>query len=273
MSTRTRLAAALLTASTGWAVIGDTAQAAPPANDTFAGRTPVVYGFSETIDTTEATTDADDAELNTFCGAPATDASVWYTFTAPADGGLVIDVSASDYSAGVLVGVGEPGTLELVTCGPGTVGLGVVAGVTYQILAIDDQLDGAGNGGMLTISFNPVPPPPTVELTVDPTGRVNNKTGTALISGTYTCTDADFLEVFGDTRQQVGRFLIIGFFSFFDEGTCDGTPQRWTAEVFSDNGKFSGGKSMTIAFAFGCGPFQCAESFVEQTVHLRGGGK
>jgi hypothetical protein len=32
-----------------------------------------------------------------------------------------------------------------------------------------------------------------------------------------------------------------------------------------------GGKAMTVTFAFSCGPFECAEDFVEQTVRLRGG--
>jgi hypothetical protein len=52
------------------------ALAAPPSNDTFASATLVDFGFSEVLDTTEATTDGDDAQLNASCGAPATDASV-----------------------------------------------------------------------------------------------------------------------------------------------------------------------------------------------------
>lgn len=134
------------------------AAAAPPSNDSFGGATVASLGFSEQLDTTEATTDADDAQLNAFCGAPATDASVWYAFTAAADGGVVIDVSQSDYAAGVLVGVGTQGNLDLLTCGPGTVGLATTAGTTYYVLAIDDQSDGAGNGGTLNISFNATPP-------------------------------------------------------------------------------------------------------------------
>src|SRR5919106_206305 len=130
----------------------DVAPAAVPSNDLFLGATVVTVPFSDTLDTTEATTDADDAELNASCGAPATDASVWYAFTAAADGGVVVDVSQSDYTAGVLVGVGTQGSLETVDCGPGTVGFTATAGTTYYILAIDDQEDGGGNGGTLQIS-------------------------------------------------------------------------------------------------------------------------
>jgi hypothetical protein len=248
------------------------AVAAPPSNDTIGGATAVSLGFSQELDTTEATTDADDAQLNANCGAPATDASVWYSFTAAADGGVVVDVSQSDYSAGVLVGVGSPGSLEIVTCGPGTVGFTAEAGTTYYILAIDDQGDGGGNGGTLRISITEAPPPPTVEITVDPVGRVNGQTGEAFLTGTYTCTNADFIDVFGEARQTIGvRATVVGFFGFFDVGTCDGTAHTWSATVFPDNGKFAGGKTMTVTFAFACGAFECADGYVEQTVKLRGG--
>ena len=84
--------------------------AAPPSNDDFAGRT-VIAGlpYNETLDTSEATSEASDAELNTVCGAPALDASVWYEFTPAADVNVLVDVSASDYSAGVFVATSSPG--------------------------------------------------------------------------------------------------------------------------------------------------------------------
>src|SRR5687767_8889813 len=112
------------------------ALAAPPANDTFTGATLVSVGFSEVLDTTEATTDSDDAQLNTICGAPATDASVWYALEGT-DIGVIVDVSQSDYSAGVAVGVGTQGNLQLVTCGPGAVVFFAAAGETYYVLAFD----------------------------------------------------------------------------------------------------------------------------------------
>ena len=50
-----------------------------PTNDTVAGATPIsALPFTATLDTTQATTDATDASLNANCGAPATEASVWY---------------------------------------------------------------------------------------------------------------------------------------------------------------------------------------------------
>jgi hypothetical protein len=250
---------------------GPAALAAAPTNDTFGGATPVGIPFTQTLDTTDATTDADDTQLNANCGAPATDASVWYSITSASDTGVVVDVSQSSYSAGVLVGMGSQGSLELVACGPVTVAFFATGGTTYYVLAIDDQSDGSGNGGTLRISFNAAPPPPTVSISVNRTGFVNARTGVATLSGSYTCTNGDFIQVNGEADQSVGRFIVSGQFFFFDVGTCDGAPHAWVADVVSFNGKFAGGKTMTVTFAFACGPFECSDGFVTQTVLLKGG--
>ena len=248
------------------------ALAAAPANDLYPGRLPIAIGDSFTVDTTQATTDADDDELNTICGAPAMDASVWYELTAAADGFIVVDVLASSYSAGVFVATGSPGSFEVQACAPGGAIFEAVAGTTYAILAIDDQTDGGGNGGTLEIQVAEAPPPPEITLTVDRTGRFNSRTGSATISGTVTCTGGpvDFSVIDVSVRQAVGRVFIDGFGSI--EGfTCDGTTQRWSAEVFGVNGIFKGGKALTVSFAFACGTFLCGEGFVERVVQLKGG--
>jgi hypothetical protein len=270
MKTIIKLLAVLALALSALGVSAPAALAAPPTNDTFANAAPVALGFSEVLDTTEATTDVDDAQLNASCGAPATDASVWYALEG-SDTQVVVDVSQSSYSAGVLVGEGSQGDLQTVACGPGAVAFFAAAGTTYYVLAIDAQFDGSGNGGSLSISFNEIPPPPTVEIALNRFGQVNAHTGIATISGTYTCTNGDFLEVFVNARQNVGRFSIFGSGFFFDFDTCDGVPHAWAADVFPQDGKFAGGKTMTVAFWFSCGPFQCADGFVEQTIQLRGG--
>lgn len=266
----TRLAVAIVLALGTLGLSAPAAQAAAPGNDVFSGATTATLGFSEVLDTTEATTDADDAQLNASCGAPATDASVWYAFTAASDGGVVIDVSASDYSAGVLVGTGSQGNLETVACGPDTVGLFASAGTTYYVLAIDSQEDGAGNGGILNITFNEAPPPPTVDFTVNRFGTVRPSTGVATISGTYTCTNGDFIDLFAEVRQRAGRIYVLASFEIFETGTCDGAPHNWVADVVGQNGKFAGGKTLTVTFASACGAFECADGFLEQTVRLRG---
>ena len=79
------------------------AQAEPSGNDTVEGSIPISVPFFGEQDTTEATTDEVDASLNQDCGAPATDASVWYNITPGEDLGVSVFVGESDSSAGVIV--------------------------------------------------------------------------------------------------------------------------------------------------------------------------
>jgi len=248
-----------------------TALAAPPSNDTFTGATSATVGFGEVLDTTDATTDSDDAQLNADCGAPATDASVWYVLEG-ADVGVAVDVSQSDYSAGVLVGVVTQGNLETVTCGAGAVAFFAAAGTTYYVLAFDDQEDGRGNGGSLNISFSDIPPPPNIDIALNRFGRVDSHTGIATVAGTYTCTNGDFLDVFVDASQKVGRGSVLGSGSF-ESDTCDGEPHAWTVDLTPQNGRFAGGKTLTMTFAFSCGEILCTDGFFEQTIQLRGGAQ
>src|SRR3954465_7678944 len=63
-----RLVVALAVALATFSIAGRTASAAPPSNDTIAGATSATLGtFFESVDTREATTDADDAQLTENC--------------------------------------------------------------------------------------------------------------------------------------------------------------------------------------------------------------
>ncbi|HEX5039797.1 MAG TPA: DUF6299 family protein [Candidatus Limnocylindria bacterium] len=250
-------------------VLAAPALAAAPTNDTYAGRT-ILAGlpFSETLDTTEATTDADDVAWNTNCGAPATEASVWYELTAATDGGVIVDVTASDYSAGIAVVTGSPGSFVTEACGPGIVGFFAGAGTTYQIVAFDDT-PGGTNGGMLSISIEEAPPPPEVEMTVDRVGHFDSRSGSATITGTITCSgETEFTSIDVQLRQRVGRLIINGFGS--TDFACDGTTHDWSVEVIGDNGVFKGGKAATVVFGVACGAFDCGEASAETTVQLKG---
>jgi hypothetical protein len=244
--------------------------APPPGNDDYAGRIAIgALPFSDSLDTTKAGTDADDEELNVNCGAPATDASVWYELTASSDGVILVDVSASNYSAGVIVATGSPGSFSLINCGPGAVAFGTVTGESYVILAFDDQLDGAGNGGTLNIVVDQAPPPPEVHVTVNPTGTFNATTGSATISGTVTCSgEAEFTFLDVQVRQRIGRFVIEGFGS--TDFPCDGATHPWSVEVFPSNGLFKGGQTVTVTFAVACGIFECGFDEQQVKVTLKG---
>jgi hypothetical protein len=265
-----RFAIALLATPLLLTLQAETAAAAPPSNDTFAGATPATLGFSEQLDTREATTDADDAQLNATCGAPATDASMWYAFTTTVDTRVAVDVAVSSYGPTVLVGVGTQGNLQTVECGPLAVAFFATAGTTYYVLVVDDQFDGGGNGGTLSIALYEASPPPTVEVTVDPVSTFNPRTGVATITGTFTCENGLVWGLSGEARQDVGPFTVLGNFAFGEHGLCSGM-RSWSAEVFPEDDRFVGGEVITVTFAFSCDQFECAEDYEEQTVQLRGG--
>ncbi len=123
------------------------ASAAPPSNDDISGATvlgPVPFHLEQ--DTTEATTSAEEAAFNAFCGAPAFEHAVWFTATAIADNNVVADVTASDYTAGILVFTGEPGNLTPLTCQPGIVSGPVTAGETIYLVVFGDGVSEATSG-------------------------------------------------------------------------------------------------------------------------------
>jgi hypothetical protein len=246
--------------------------AAAPGNDTYGGRTVIgSLPFSESVDTTEATTDTVDTEAS-ICGAVTTDASVWYELTAKSDGQVEVNTKPSTYLTGLIVVTGSPGSFAPVACDATALVFDTSAGVTYAILVVDFQGDGGGNGGMLDITVQevlPPPPPPVVDVTVDPVGHFNASTGSATITGGITCTGvAEFGAIQVELKQTVGRFVIggLGSIEFF---TCDGTAHPWSAEVASENGLFKGGRaaSSTVAYAFGPGGFD--DDSEQRTVTLR----
>lgn len=270
MKTSRRLAAVLAAALTSITMAGSPALAAAPGNDSYAGAVAITsLAFNTSLDTTEATTDADDVELNAACGAPATDASVWYSFTPSADTALVADVSSSSYSAGVIVATGAPGSFALVACGPGGVAWDATSGVTYTILVFDDQFDATGNGGQMELTVDVMPPAPSIEATVDPIGTFNARTGSVTLTGTVTCdASAGFASLDLMLSQQVGRFIVRGY--GYTEAACDGTPQAWSAEVFGDNGLFKGGKAVNVTFAIACNLGGCSAYADQTTIRLTG---
>lgn len=242
------------------------ASAAPAPNDTVAGAT-VVTTIPTTItqDTSEATTDALDASLNEFCGAPFTNASVWFQYTDPDGGGIVVDMSQSSYTGGFIVTEGDPADGNLVGCGPTTVGFATTPGETYYVLAFSDTQVA---GGELAVTFDEAPPAPEVSVSVDPTA-VAYKDGSALLTGTYSCSNAigDFSDVEGTMVQQVGRFKVTGYF-FVSPLDCDGATHTWEAVVVSDTGLFRGGRAATVTFAFACGVLDCSVGYSEDTVRV-----
>lgn len=265
MHVRKRLSLALCLTAVVATWSASPALAAAPGNDTKGSATTIgALPYNDTVDTTQATTDADDVLFNAPCGAPATNGSVWYSYTAPAGiDGIVVDISQSSFSAGAIIA--EPdgaGGWVVDACGPGVTGTPVVEGVQYLIVAFSDTPGVTGGTLRLTVDEATVP---SMDVTVNPRGKVD-KSGNALISGTYTCSGADFITISESLKQSVGRFAIFG--DGFSDGPCDDVQHAWSAVVVPVNGKFAGGKAASVTFAFGCGAVFCSESYKEQPVKL-----
>lgn len=244
------------------------ANALPPTNDDFDFATTVTepLPFSDAINTVEATTAADDPDC--FGQGP----TVWYSFTPSTDIRIQANTFGSDYDTTLSVYTGTRGDLTQIACNDdaaGSVQSSVVfdaaAGQTVFFMA---GAFGGGPGGNLVFTVQVAPPPLTIDLSINPVGSFD-RTGKATIRGTVTCSESTFVNLFGDLRQEVGRFFIEG--SFGTSFACNGeTP--WQVTVSGFNGRFAGGpaKVSANAFAFDPGTGEFIQDTASAIVHLRG---
>jgi len=247
------------------------ARAAPPANDTFAGARPIAaLPFSDMVDTTEATLDADDQAVAAACGLDPSfvaSNSVWYAYTPVADETLAINTGGSSYPVAGAVVSGQPGAF---TAAPGGCFLSstlvtLTAGGTYYI---DLVQFGAGAGGTLQLSLDRAVPP-ELTVTVDDRGTFT-RAGTATITGTASCSEGANAFVATQLTQMAdrGRLAAINGFAFAGPLVCDGTPHAWSLEVTPQSGRFRGGPASVALLSSACS-FTCATVERTETVRLR----
>lgn len=252
-------------------VAGQIVLAAPPDNDLRSQAVSVGVGFNASLDTSEATTDSDDTYWNgvSGCNFPATDASVWYQFVGTGET-VRIEVFQSNYSASILIA----DRYTIFGCGIGGMDFGTLPGETYYMLVLDDQRDLGGNGGMMNMSIRLAPPPPdlTVTLGVTSFGSVNERTGVATITGTYSCLNADFLNVYAEVLQRSGPFLADALNSIRFAATCDGNFHTWSADLYPfDLRRLHGGRAIATALAYSSGPYGSGYSpYVDHGIILQG---
>lgn len=243
------------------------AVAAAPANDTYDGRVRLTIPSTVVQDTSEARSGALEQTLNRHCGAPVMDASVWYRFRQPVDTVAVLDASASDYSAGILVASTYEGRRRVVTCNPDMVALDVAGGRWYDVVVFDWQNDGGGNGGTLVLNGYVPTRRATVTGTVDPKATFEAQTGGATVTGTMTCTGSTYWAGVDVTlTQRAGRLLVNGWGG--RNLGCDNGTRTWTVTISDASGLFRGGEAEVVVTFSGGGTRNWSEDQVTGTVRL-----
>jgi Family of unknown function (DUF6299) len=247
-------------------LVASPASAAPPANDDPAGALPIAIGDRLEQDTTEATTDATDASLNNDnCGAPATNVSVWYSFSPTADAKVLLDTSESDYSTGLMVFKGTPSDDSFRGCGPVAVGLNAKAGKTYTIMAFSD--DPSSTGGNLVLSATKAATPKAHVTVANHGVAYHGRGGAAKVHGTYSCThNESFSEVDAHLLQRAGRLKIQAVGG--QGALCDGHRHKWSIRLVSQNGYYARGRAIARAAIISCGLIECAVDRAKSHVRL-----
>jgi hypothetical protein len=238
------------------------ASAAPPGNDEPQGAVVLHLGDRVVQNTSEATTNAQDEALNANCGAPATNASVWYKYSPHVDRNVVLDATASSYSGGMLVFRGTPTAGSLVTCGPGTVVLRARAGKTYNIMVISDT---NVIGGKLVLTLKKAPPPPGVRVSVARRG-VAFRGGAARIHGTYFCNHGEFAALSSHLFQLAGRLKIQA--ESEKRIQCDARRHRWSVRLVSPIGTYARGHAVARVRIIACGLLACRHDTTRRHVFL-----
>jgi hypothetical protein len=239
--------------------------AQPPTNDDFDNATVIPsLPFSDSINTEEATTAADDPDC------AGNDHTVWYSFTPNEDVTVQANTRGSDYPATLSVYTGSRGSLEQIACsvrnGTAEIFFDATAGETYFFMV--GSFSG-GSGGNLVFNVD-IGSPFDVEVSVNPTGNVNPKSGVVTISGTVLCSEDSDVFVHGDVSQRAGRVIIKG--SFDESVFCTGgeEPTPWSATFEGQNAIFVAGRASVTVSASGCNPVSCDFDQESTTVRLIG---
>jgi hypothetical protein len=261
---------AALVAGVALAVVSvSPALAAAPPNDDMAS--PTVIGsipYTVTIDTTEATTSADDPG---YCFGPelGTDpATVWFEYTATATGPLGATTFGSDYDTTLYIGIRDAsGHFAQIACGDDSrnlqsaVRFDATAGTTYLFVVGTSPFAGV-NGGSLTFNLDVGPPMQVVDVTLDPAGTLSHKQ--VIFHGTVSCSAPTTFQsvVTVELDQGFGR-KAADYIGFADITACPGTNIPFDVVLDQQVGKVhAGAVTLQVIFA-ACNDFECGNKVIE----------
>jgi hypothetical protein len=252
------------------ALNGSPVLAAAPPNDDIGS--PIVIGaipFSTTIDTSEATSDG--TTDPGYCFGPelgSDPATVWFRYTATAMGPLGATTFGSDYDTTLYIGtLNAAGGFEQIACGDDSrtlqsaIRFDATAGTTY-LFAVGASPFGGGNGGSLTFNLDVGPPAQVVDVTLDPDGRLVDKT--VVFRGTASCTAPTTFQsaVVVELDQGEGR-KAADYIGFADITDCPGTDIPFEIVLEQQAGKVKAGDvTLQVIFA-ACNDFECGSQTIE----------
>jgi hypothetical protein len=261
-SLRRRLMMVVISGAMALVTVASPAFAASPINDDISNA--IIVGdtpYTDTVDTSEATV----GEGDSGCGA----ATVWYAFTPSEDGVYQFNTFGSDYDTTLALFEGSPGNLTLLACSDDTenslqslIAHALVGGATYFVEA-GACCDSPGSN--LVVNIDVAPPPFQVALALDGV-RVGRELGSAIVSGSATCSGEGGGELSGTLVQKQGLFVVRG--EFFAGFRCTDRPTTWTATVSGGSRVFLPKPATVSLNGLGCDLFSCDDSSVVQRVKI-----
>jgi uncharacterized protein DUF6299 len=214
-----------------------------PSNDDFDNAMAIAeLPFSDSLNTAEATTAADDPDC---AGRSHT---VWYVFTPASDVEVSANTFGSDYDTTLSAYTGARGALTQIACNDDSgslqsrISFAATGGVTYHLMvgSFDES-----PGGNLQFTIQELPPRLTLGLTIDPTGSVS-RAGVATVHGTVTCSrDAPGIFILGTIRQQVSK-KVAAVATYSATVDCTDT-SAWSASAAGETAPFKRGDAQVIA--------------------------
>ncbi len=208
----------------------------PPPNDDFNNAIHIQsVPYTTSFDATNATTASDDP----FCyGANQT---LWFAYTPTTNLRLEANTFGSNYDTTLSVYTGARGALNQIACNDDSNGtvqsrirFDATAGTTYYFMVSSLY---PVTGANLVFNLLQAPPPFSFSPVIAQFGSVDPTSGTAIISGTVSCTQPAYVYLFAEVKQVRGGVPIDG--NFFTSVACNGTTP-WSATVQTQSSLFHG---------------------------------
>lgn len=225
------------------------AKDAPRIDDFDRAKEVTELPFARTVDVKRATRADDDPTCRD------TGHTVWFKFTPSTDMRLIARVRGKKTAAAVSVWTGERGALTDVECNEYRPILEAEAGTTYYFMVGTFR---NRRGGEIRFRLTEAPPPPTIELIVDPGVTVNSQSEEVTVSGTVSCTNSSYMNFYGAVKQLSDNreFISAWFYEYGPD--CSETPVAWSLTDLGD-GVFIDGPAFVDIEAYSCSRIECIE--------------